>query len=71
MTPEITSFLFEQSALVVVGGLIIWYLIKTIKQKDDEIKRLNNQFKGVADEYKERAREFTEVYTLIKDKLSK
>ena len=64
---ELTSWLFEQSAIVIVGGAIIWYLIKIIKDKDKEIKRLNNEVKEYAKYYRESAKEFNGMMAIIKE----
>ena len=65
------NWLLEQAPVIVVMGVIIYAQFKLIKAKDEEIKRLNDEAKGYADDYKQSAKEFTEVFTLVKDRLSK
>ena len=68
---ELTTWLLQQSPVIVVMGVVIYGLYKTLKEKDEEIKRLNAETKEYANDYKAAAKEFTEVFTLVKDRLSK
>ncbi len=66
---QLTQWLLGQSPAMVIMGLVIFGMYKTLVAKDEEIARLNSETKEYAKYYRESAKEFAEIMGMIKEKL--